>query len=194
MQSSTGDPGPVVWGLERSVSADQPPLSHMRFVVAALLCHLTGLMTDRAGIVSFSARYSPVLDLSSSAKWVVFWEPGWVKWDVIYTPHPELPPPPHHCNPCILSLLAAGETDAISCAWWTQRLMDVCWLEGLIYLISSLSPHAFLLPKFLWLPRHGSQIYNLVKTSVWFKPQGRRFPFTLTHRVRGGPCTFKSQV
>ncbi len=54
-------------------------------------------------------------------------------------------------------------------------------------------PHAFLLLKFLWLPRHRSQIYNLVKTSPWFKPQGRRSPLH-SHTVREEPCALKSRV
>ncbi len=63
-----GDCSPVLRFGTIAVSTDQPLLSYMQFVVAALLCLVTGLMTDRVSIVFFSVRYSSVLDLSSSAK------------------------------------------------------------------------------------------------------------------------------
>lgn len=64
-----------------AVSTDQPPLSYMRFIVAALFV----FMTDHVGIAFFSARYSPAQDLSSYANWVASGSHA-VRWDVIYTP------------------------------------------------------------------------------------------------------------
>lgn len=102
---------------------------------------------------------------------------GVVRWDVIYTPV---------VQSRILSL-PHGRRFGRHQPYMIDTAINGCLPDGggvdLFNLLSV--PRAFLLLKFLWLRRHQSQIYNLVKTSAWFKSQGRLSPFTLTHIESG---------
>lgn len=128
------------------ISTDQPPLSYMRFVVAAPF-----VSSDRFDDRSCRHCFPTVRDipprrichppLSESSLGAQA-----VRWDAIYIP--PFPPGAIPVSCRSLSAAAAGAY-AISYTWWTRRLMDVCWLQGgwLIYLISSLCPTCVSTPK-----------------------------------------------